>query len=169
MLPIIFACWLLLIYVSLWPNAIVLVPLSVIMIFIIIYDWISLRRLPRRAVSNALQIGHGRSALGLNNTSICPEQICVRTSSSYEEVKWHAIRKITKTKEFAYIYYTPYTAFIIPKRAFAQPEAFESFVMQAQEYHKQSQDYGLICEKCGFDLRGVTDPGCPECGWRREE
>ena len=24
------------------------------------------------------------------------------------------------------------------------------------------------CIKCGYDLRGAEDTGCPECGWRRE-
>lgn len=25
-----------------------------------------------------------------------------------------------------------------------------------------------ICPKCGYDLRGCTQPGCPECGWGRD-
>jgi hypothetical protein len=25
------------------------------------------------------------------------------------------------------------------------------------------------CLKCGYDLRGNLSPGCPECGWRRED
>ena len=25
------------------------------------------------------------------------------------------------------------------------------------------------CLKCGYDLRGDLDKGCPECGWKREE
>ncbi len=25
------------------------------------------------------------------------------------------------------------------------------------------------CIKCGYDLRGEPDAGCPECGWRRED
>ena len=24
------------------------------------------------------------------------------------------------------------------------------------------------CIKCGYDLRGDLERGCPECGWRRE-
>lgn len=26
-----------------------------------------------------------------------------------------------------------------------------------------------ICPRCGYDLRGDLDAGCPECGWNREE
>ena len=26
----------------------------------------------------------------------------------------------------------------------------------------------LLCEKCGYDLRGTVSDRCPECGWRRE-
>ena len=25
------------------------------------------------------------------------------------------------------------------------------------------------CPKCGYDLRGDLESGCPECGWGREE
>ena len=26
-----------------------------------------------------------------------------------------------------------------------------------------------MCLKCGYDLRGKLDAGCPECGWNRAE
>jgi hypothetical protein len=25
------------------------------------------------------------------------------------------------------------------------------------------------CERCGYELRGLLEPGCPECGWNRRE
>jgi len=25
------------------------------------------------------------------------------------------------------------------------------------------------CRRCGYDLRGELEQGCPECGWQREE
>jgi len=25
------------------------------------------------------------------------------------------------------------------------------------------------CQRCGYDLHGNPDAGCPECGWGREE
>lgn len=25
------------------------------------------------------------------------------------------------------------------------------------------------CAECGYDLRGCKEPGCPECGWNREQ
>src|SRR5262245_1156208 len=28
---------------------------------------------------------------------------------------------------------------------------------------------GRRCEQCGYDLRGLPDDGCPECGWGRTE
>jgi len=175
MSPIFFICWLFLLSISqwpnssIWPNAIVLIPLSVVMLIVIIYEGINWRRMPLLAVRNALRVGHGRSALGQHHLSISAESICIQTPAVIAEVKWYAIWKIVVTGEYAFIYNTPYSAYIIPKRAFDQPDEFESFVKQAQQSHKQSQDYGLVCEKCGFDLCGVTDPGCPECGWRREE
>ncbi len=28
---------------------------------------------------------------------------------------------------------------------------------------------GGICPVCGYPLRGLSEPGCPECGWKREK
>ncbi|MCH8822707.1 MAG: YcxB family protein [Planctomycetes bacterium] len=169
MLPIFLLLWLMNIYRSLVPTGRIKAALIAFVFLVFLYDWLHWRNAPKRAMQKMLRKGHGRLALGQHHLSINPEKICLKTLDGLEELKWHAIWKIIKTNEYAFIYNTPFSAFIIPKGAFDYPDAFESFVKQACDYHKQSQDYGLVCEKCGFDLRGVADPGCPECGWRREK
>lgn len=136
---------------------------------VFLLDLIYWRNAPKRAMKKMLRKGHGRLAIGQHQLKMSQEKICLKTLDGLEEGKWYAIWKIIKTNEYAFIYSTPFSAFIIPKRAFDNPDEFEAFVKLAQQYHNQSQDYGLVCEKCGFDLRGTVDPGCPECGWRREE
>lgn len=169
MLPIFLILWLMNLYRSLVPTGRIQAALIAFMLLVFLLDWLHWRNAPRRAMQKVLRIGHSRSELGLHKLSICPELICIKTTSVHAEIKWFAIWKIVVTNEYAFIYNSQLSALIVPKRGFDQPDTFDSFVKQAQEYHNQSQDYGLICEKCGFDLRGVADPGCPECGWRRED
>lgn len=168
MLPVFFIIYLMNLYRSLVPSGRIQAPLIAFVFLVFLYDWLHWRNAPKRAMQKMLRKGHGRLAMRQHQLSICQEKICLKTSDGFEEVKWFGIWKIVVTSEYAFIYNTSYSAFIIPKRAFDHPDEFESFVTQAQDYHNQSQDYGLVSEKCGFDLRGVADPGCPECGWRRE-
>ncbi len=136
---------------------------------LILYDVLRWRNASRRLVRKMLRDGHGRSVLGQHRLSISSDYVCAETPAGEEKSKWHAIWKIVATNEYAFIYNTPHSALVVPRRAFGTQDAFTAFVKQAGEFHQNRQDYGLVCEKCGFDLRGVTELGCPECGWRREE
>lgn len=135
---------------------------------LIVFDVLRWRNASRRLVRKMLRDGHGRSVLGQHRLSITSEYVCAETPAGEEKTKWHAIWKIVATNDYAFIYNTRYSAFVVPRRAFATQDAFRAFVKQAGDFHEQSQDYGLVCEKCGFDLRGITELGCPECGRKRE-
>ena len=37
---------------------------------------------------------------------------------------------------------------------------------ESVRFHLERRRFGL-CPKCGYDLEGNVDSGCPECGWRR--
>lgn len=135
---------------------------------LILYDVLRWRGAAQRGVLKMLRRGHGRSVLGQHRLSISSDYVCAETPAGEQETKWHAIWKIVVTNDYAFIYNTPYSALVVPRRAFDNEDAFKAFVNQAVEFHQQSQAYGLVCEKCGFDLRGVAELGCPECGWKRE-
>ena len=39
-------------------------------------------------------------------------------------------------------------------------------LMTRRYYRARSQDGETRCRKCGYILRGITEPRCPECGER---
>ena len=39
---------------------------------------------------------------------------------------------------------------------------------ESVRFHLERRRFGL-CPQCGYSLEGISDSGCPECGWRRAQ
>lgn len=54
--------------------------------------------------------------------------VCEQAGHVETRVKWIGIRKVSVSEDHAFIYYNSQTAFIVPKRAFADESDFSEFV-----------------------------------------
>jgi len=95
--------------------------MMVLMFFVSSYLTIksSVRRLSS-ANSNGLL---GDLCFIVDDTSVCEQSGHVEI-----RVKWLGIHKVSVGEDHAFIYYNPQTAFIVPKRVFAEESDFNRFV-----------------------------------------
>lgn len=56
------------------------------------------------------------------------------TRYSKYQIDWQGIERVQKVADFVFLYVTGMSAFIIPKRAFADEAAFEGFYQTCLEY-----------------------------------
>jgi hypothetical protein len=68
--------------------------------------------------------------------SVTPEALTQASELATGTYQWTAVEKIVVTDDHAFIYTTTWTAAILPKRAFANPEDFKSFVDIARRYQE---------------------------------
>ena len=64
---------------------------------------------------------------GWHSFKIDENAIYEETKESKSETKWSGVIKIDKTKNYLYIFVSHSAAFIVPKRAFSNPNDFEIF------------------------------------------
>jgi hypothetical protein len=88
--------------------------------------------------------GNNRQYLTNNHQSIrfrCddPAYTCAANDISVV-THWRAIEKVVDVEEYVFVFYTPSTACIVPKRAFQSDENVKMFVALAKEYHSQARE-----------------------------
>ncbi len=67
--------------------------------------------------------------------AIDPERLHYFTPRITQSLLWKAIEKIGVTKNYAFFFIQPNAAFVLPCRAFADREAFQTFVDTARRFY----------------------------------
>jgi hypothetical protein len=75
--------------------------------------------------------------IGEGTVEISPEAVSRTWETGESLQKWSAFQQIVGTPEFILFYQGQNFAQIIPRRAFASPEAAEAFLQSAQQWHQQ--------------------------------
>jgi hypothetical protein len=57
---------------------------------------------------------------------------------------WRAIERVEDVAEHIFVFYTPSSACIVPKRAFQGAEQISAFLKLAQAYHQQARAGALV-------------------------
>lgn len=78
--------------------------------------------------------GDTSSIFGRYSISVSPAAIFERAPKSEHRFALSAVQKIILAPQHVYVYVSPVQAFIIPKRAFLEPRAPESFVTLLEQY-----------------------------------
>lgn len=76
-----------------------------------------------------------RGAVGRHEVQILPEGFRDTTEFSDSLIKWPAIAQIVQRGDYLSFWVSPYLAHVVPKRAFADAEAFAAFERRARAYH----------------------------------
>jgi hypothetical protein len=93
------------------------------------FRWIVRRTAKRFARENL-------DAVGERTFECSPERVSWTWTSGESTQKWTAFQRIVGTPEYVYLYFGRHRAFIVPRRAFASPEAAESFLQKAIDWHR---------------------------------
>ncbi len=83
-------------------------------------------------------------------------------------MNWSTFTEIQVVEGATYLYLEEDSAIILPIHAFSNEQDYLEFTQAVQQYYDPSESPKQPCQKCGYDLRGVAELGCPECGWKRE-
>ena len=82
----------------------------------------------KSSIRNKLPAGEGNGVVGDHCFIVDETAVCEQSGPVEIRVKWIGIHKVSVGEAHAFIYYNPQTAFIVPKRAFAEESDFHQFV-----------------------------------------
>jgi hypothetical protein len=106
-------------------------------VYAVIYPW-RYRTHVGKLMKKLLAEGENKGLIGPRRLSITPESLNGATAFGESVTKWTAVEKIVVVEEYAYIHTGAMSAFIIPKRAFADDRAFQTFVETAERYRHEA-------------------------------
>jgi hypothetical protein len=89
-----------------------------------------------RLIKRSLQQGKNAKLLKPQRLTITPEGITQDTGHSTATVAWEALEGIGTTEDHAFFYTNTVTAYVLPRRAFANDGEFEEFVEKALRYYE---------------------------------
>jgi hypothetical protein len=91
-------------------------------------DWSMKKRLLKALA------GGKNSWLGLYEASITPEAFFSKSRTGEGKYYWQAMEQIVSTDDYIFIYVTPLSAVIIPKRTYSGDMPFDKLAAQMQSY-----------------------------------
>jgi hypothetical protein len=83
--------------------------------------------------------GDGRGLFGPHSLELTPEGIHETTAVSTSTYAWTGIERIADDDSHLYLYVSPTSAYVVPKRAFASAEGARTFLAQASAYRHASR------------------------------
>jgi len=82
--------------------------------------------------------GGNKTTLGRHELLIASDGVTERTAFGESRQTWPAIERVVESERYIFIYTQPLAAHIIPKAAFADPEAAARFLAEARRLHEQA-------------------------------
>lgn len=127
---------------------------------------------------HAMSQSASASTFGPVTVSLTAEGVTHTGRSGCTFVRWdRGIDSIVETTDHIFIFCHPTGALVIPRSAFASPGEASEFARTARGHladaggPEHARDllrflaaYDEDCPGCGFNLRALTQPRCPECG-----
>src|SRR5713101_5930187 len=70
---------------------------------------------------------------------LTPEELIHANDLNRSATRWEAVDKVAIRRDHGFIYFTGGSALTIPKRAFADEDAFQKFMETARSYHESAK------------------------------
>jgi len=101
--------------------------------FVLLLQWALERWLLRRFLRQMLKDERpGRGALGRHRVVLSDYGVTESTSVNETRTAWAGVDRVEQSQDHVFIYITPASAHVIPKRAFSRPEEAEAFYQLAR-------------------------------------
>ena len=119
-----------------------LVPVFVLFITFVVayvglYPWIYVRRL-RKGTEAVFRRGRNLALFGPRRVTLTPQFMVSSSPYTQSVARWMAVEGIDPQPTALYLYLSSNTAFIVPRRAFASDDDFQTFVHTAQQFHARA-------------------------------
>jgi len=102
--------------------------LAVTLPLVLLLQWLLERWLIRRFLRQMLKDERpGRGALGRHRVVLSDYGVTETTSVNETRTAWAGVDRVEQSPDYIFLYITPASAHIIPKRAFPSPEAADAF------------------------------------------
>jgi hypothetical protein len=92
------------------------------------------RYTPERFARRIVAEGGNSRMLEPQRITIDPQAVTQVTRDSSGSVLWCAVEKVAATDTHAFLFQTTQSAYVVPRHAFADQEAFDAFVAAARNY-----------------------------------
>jgi hypothetical protein len=95
---------------------------------VVLAQWYLQRRLMRRAILQLLKAENpGKGQLGSHRVVLSEDGVVEKTAVGESRTSWAGVDRIEQNPEYVYIYTSPASAHVIPKRAFRNMQEAEGF------------------------------------------
>jgi hypothetical protein len=91
-----------------------------------------------RLVQRLYSETNSRGAFGRRRMTITPDTVTEAGELTVTTKKWAAVDKIVEDQRHVYFYVSALSAFILPKSAFPNEDAFRAFLETAERYHREA-------------------------------
>ncbi|MDP1588992.1 MAG: YcxB family protein, partial [Prosthecobacter sp.] len=99
-------------------------------------------------VLNAVtMVRHSSGVIGPHEMRLSPEGLRDTTPLTDSLTRWPGVFRITRRGDYLTIWTSPFMAHIVPKRAFADQDAFEAFERQARAFWAGEQAPAVVVEQ----------------------
>jgi hypothetical protein len=128
--------------VSVQGQLLNLVPVFVFSITFVVayvglYPWIYVRGL-RKGTETIFHRGRNLALFGPRRLTLTPQFMVSSSPYTQSVARWIAVERIDHQPPALYLYLSSNTAFIVPRRAFASDDDFQTFVNTAQQFHARA-------------------------------
>ena len=100
---------------------------------IVLVQWLLYRRLARRGILKLLkEVAPNKGQLGRHKLALNAGDLVESTAVGESRTLWPGVVRVEQNRDYIFIYTQPHAAHIVPKRAFNNAEAAESFYQLAR-------------------------------------
>jgi hypothetical protein len=102
----------------------------------------------RRWITSQVQaaITSQKTGLGHHSLTLTSQGIADRTQQGESTTSWYEVEELVTTHDHAFFYTSVTTAHVVPRRAFANDDAYDAFVEQATELRESIQRHRSASE-----------------------
>ena len=120
---------------SIWPS----VFYFAFVVVYTLYVWLWYEATSRRRLTKMFAQGRNRALLGPLRLELRNDVIWRSSEMSEGWVRWEGVESVETDRDHAYIAVSSNSAFVVPRRAFADAAAFDAFVARATELWRSAQ------------------------------
>jgi hypothetical protein len=129
--------------------------------FIIVYFVRKLRKASSPEYMASQQLEQIAGEFGRIKVVLTPEEYIHEYPSGRDVRRWHVFSTIEATAEYVFFFSSATKAYLIPRRAFQDEEAYENFIRTACSYHTQALEAE---RRFGKQAKGGSSQGYYEKG-----
>lgn len=101
---------------------------------------------------------------------VTPDFLRMITPHYRADAEWPIVSHAVSVDAYFFVFISGTdTPLMIPRRSFSNDREYHRFVATVHQFRSNHPGVLTECPFCGYDLKGGSSFGCPECGWSRPQ